>query len=35
MPVKIPDKLPAREILNNENIFVMEEKGPSPRYPAS
>jgi len=26
MPVKIPDKLPAREILNNENIFVMEEK---------
>ncbi|MFS1511647.1 homoserine O-acetyltransferase MetA [Chengkuizengella sp. SCS-71B] len=25
MPVKIPDHLPAREVLNNENIFVMDE----------
>lgn len=25
MPVKIPDNLPASEILNNENIFVMGE----------
>jgi homoserine O-succinyltransferase len=25
MPVKIPDNLPAAEILNNENIFVMGE----------
>lgn len=25
MPIKIPNKLPAREILNNENIFVMDE----------
>jgi homoserine O-succinyltransferase/O-acetyltransferase len=25
MPIKIPDNLPAREILNNENIFVMDE----------
>ena len=25
MPVKIPDKLPATEILNSENIFVMTE----------
>jgi len=25
MPVKIPDKLPAREILNKENVFVMTE----------
>ncbi|NBI30276.1 homoserine O-acetyltransferase MetA [Chengkuizengella marina] len=25
MPVKIPDHLPAKEILNNENIFVMDE----------
>lgn len=25
MPVKIPDNLPATEILNNENIFVMGE----------
>ena len=26
MPIKIPDKLPAREILENENIFVMAEQ---------
>ncbi|NMC80912.1 MAG: homoserine O-succinyltransferase [Chloroflexi bacterium] len=26
MPVKIPDGLPAKEILTNENIFVMGEK---------
>ncbi len=26
MPIKIPDKLPAREILENENIFVMTEQ---------
>jgi len=26
MPIKIPDLLPAREILENENIFVMSEK---------
>ncbi|MCL1828454.1 MAG: homoserine O-succinyltransferase [Oscillospiraceae bacterium] len=26
MPIKIPDKLPATEILLNENIFVMTEK---------
>lgn len=26
MPVKIPDNLPATEILQNENIFVMDEK---------
>ena len=26
MPIKIPDKLPAREVLENENIFVMTEK---------
>ncbi len=26
MPVKIPNKLPATKILNNENIFVMTEK---------
>ncbi|NLY43613.1 MAG: homoserine O-succinyltransferase [Clostridiaceae bacterium] len=26
MPIKIPDNLPATEILNNENIFVMTEK---------
>ncbi len=26
MPIKIPDDLPAREILNKENIFVMTEK---------
>lgn len=26
MPVKIPDNLPAKEILTNENIFVMGEK---------
>jgi homoserine O-succinyltransferase len=25
MPIKIPDKLPALKILNNENIFVMSE----------
>ena len=25
MPIKIPDQLPAREILENENIFVMTE----------
>ena len=25
MPIKIPDNLPAMEILNNENIFVMAE----------
>jgi len=26
MPIKIPDKLPATQILNGENIFVMTEK---------
>ncbi|MBN1427246.1 MAG: homoserine O-succinyltransferase [Anaerolineae bacterium] len=26
MPVKIPDQLPAKQILRNENIFVMGEK---------
>jgi homoserine O-succinyltransferase len=25
MPIKIPDQLPAKEILRNENIFVMDE----------
>ncbi len=25
MPIKIPDNLPAVEVLNNENIFVMDE----------
>lgn len=25
MPIKIPDNLPAKEILNNENIFIMDE----------
>lgn len=25
MPIKIPDNLPAKEILQNENIFVMDE----------
>jgi homoserine O-succinyltransferase len=25
MPIKIPQELPAREILTNENIFVMDE----------
>ena len=25
MPIKIPNTLPAREILNSENIFVMDE----------
>ena len=29
MPIKIPDKLPARKVLNSENIFVMTEK----KYP--
>lgn len=26
MPIKIPDNLPAKEILENENIFVMRDK---------
>ncbi len=26
MPIKIPDKLPAKAVLNSENIFVMTEK---------
>lgn len=26
MPIKIPDKLPAKEVLENENIFVMTEQ---------
>jgi homoserine O-succinyltransferase len=26
MPIKIPDNLPAKEILSSENIFVMDEK---------
>ena len=26
MPIKIPDKLPARKTLADENIFVMTEK---------
>src|SRR5690606_14006178 len=26
MPIKIPDALPAKEILINENIFVMDER---------
>lgn len=26
MPIKIPDKLPATEVLQNENIFVMTER---------
>ncbi len=26
MPIKIPDKLPAKEVLESENIFVMTEK---------
>ncbi len=26
MPIKIPDLLPARSILENENIFVMSEQ---------
>lgn len=26
MPIKIPDNLPASEILSNENIFVMDER---------
>ena len=25
MPIKIPDSLPAKEILSGENIFVMDE----------
>lgn len=25
MPIKIPDQLPAKEILKNENIFIMDE----------
>lgn len=25
MPIKVPDNLPAKEILSNENIFVMDE----------
>ena len=25
MPIRIPNGLPAREVLNNENIFVMDE----------
>jgi homoserine O-succinyltransferase len=25
MPIKVPDSLPAKEILNNENIFVMDD----------
>jgi homoserine O-succinyltransferase len=25
MPIKIPDNLPAKEVLNSENIFVMDE----------
>ena len=25
MPIRIPDNLPAKEILTNENIFVMDE----------
>ena len=25
MPIKIPDHLPAKEVLNSENIFVMDE----------
>lgn len=25
MPIKIPDHLPAKQILNNENVFVMDE----------
>ncbi|OPJ57873.1 homoserine O-acetyltransferase MetA [Clostridium oryzae] len=25
MPIKIPDNLPAKDVLNNENIFVMDE----------
>ena len=25
MPIKIPDKLPARKVLEGENIFVMTE----------
>ena len=26
MPIKIPSALPAREVLESENIFVMDEK---------
>ena len=25
MPIKIPNKLPARQVLTSENIFVMDE----------
>lgn len=25
MPIKIPDSLPAKEVLSGENIFVMDE----------
>ncbi|NAX20792.1 homoserine O-acetyltransferase/O-succinyltransferase family protein, partial [Vibrio sp. V39_P1S14PM300] len=25
MPIKIPDQLPATDILRNENIFIMAE----------
>jgi homoserine O-succinyltransferase len=25
MPIKIPDQLPAKQILTNENIFIMDE----------
>src|SRR5690606_29472622 len=25
MPIKVPDHLPAKEVLENENIFVMDE----------
>ncbi len=25
MPIKVPDNLPAKEVLNAENIFVMDE----------
>ncbi len=25
MPIKVPDHLPAKEILSGENIFVMDE----------
>ena len=26
MPIRIPDSLPAAEVLTNENIFVMTEQ---------
>ena len=25
MPIKVPDELPARRILNRENVFIMNE----------